>query len=138
MTIDAADHAEMMGLVVQQKQAEERLQKAQDELAKWRPRVELARKKGAFDLAQEAAARVADAEREAAAAQLEIEHIANQKSALRFQSKLDDGTAPANTEVLLESFRSLGINPDDGAIDRVAKEQTSEDLLAALKAKMGK
>jgi hypothetical protein len=128
----------MTYLVMQQKEAEEKLRQADEELEKWRPRVEFAKRKGALDLAEEATRRVDSALAERQAAQFELERIANEKSMLRLGSRLPQGVEAANTEILLESFRAMGINENDGALDRLEKEQAGEDMLAALKAKMSK
>ncbi len=136
--VDPIDIERLTALKVLEKRARQRQEAAEEGLALWRPRVDLARRKGVADLVAEAEAQVLALEEARRLAQSEAESHAQEREVLLAVARQpEDGSqALANAESLLEDFQALGVNPSDEALRNVAREVAAEDMLAALKRKM--
>ena len=135
--IDEVERAEMLALVMQEKDARKRLEEANEALTLWEERVALSRQRGRHDLLAKATARLEEASLAAAAAELELEHLANEKAVLRGSALMPDSSHQlAQAESLVEDFRTMGVDPEAGEIDELVREETADDMLAALKARM--
>lgn len=138
MGINEGDRAVMAALLIEEKQARERIARAEELIARWQPRIALAEQRGRSDLALEARRQLEEALREREAAQHEVERIAQEKAMLRHEVNRPAGNAAgeAHAEVLLESFREIGVDPEAVELKELERENTAEDALAALKARM--
>ena len=135
--IDDIERAEMLNLVLLEKDAKKRFEKAREAIPVWEERVELSRQRGRHDLLTKATAKLEEVRQEAASAKLELEHIANEKAVLRGSALMPDSSHQlAQAESLIEDFRAMGVEPETGEIDELVREETADDMLAALKARM--
>jgi len=138
--IQEAIHGEMTGLVLEYKRQKKKLARAEELLEKWLPRVELAEEKGRPDLVEQARRQVLQAKQDRAQAAHAIQALRDEKAMLRHESLRPDAAEAAyretRDEMLLEDFRGLGVDPEAVQLDEMADEQSADDALAALKAKM--
>ena len=136
MAADEFDHAEMTALVMDQKYQEQRFEKAQKMIDLWGPRLKLAEERNRPELVAEARRQLEEALKERAGARHCLERIQMDKSMLRHEVNRPEGVNEARNEALLESFKTIGVDPEAVQINDVAKEQSADDALAALKARM--
>ena len=138
ITIDDGELGEMEALILNEKYHREQLEKAQVLIERWTPRVKLAEERGRIELAGQAREMLRNAKQDYALARQNLERIAMEKSMLRQEARRpDDRThAEIRDEQALDAFRSMGADPETYELNQVAKEQTADDALAALKARM--
>ncbi len=107
-------HAEMTILIRRENELEEKIAELQKhEIPLWAKRVKLAREKGMDDLAEEAKGRVRELKAKLDEAKREIESIAMQKSALRYESRRPTGNEVERAENMVEQVRLGGlVDPD--------------------------
>lgn len=138
VTIDEGELGEMEALILEEKMHRKRFEDAKERVELWQPRLELAESRGRSELAAEARRRLTEARQDYGAARHQLERIQMEKSVLRKEAnRPDDRTAAEmRDEQALDAFRSMGADPETWEINQVAKEQTADDALAALKARM--
>ncbi len=135
-TIDDSERAAMQGLLMEQKRLEGLLTDAEEDIALWSKRVDLATQHGEEALAQESRVRLNRAKAEAADTRLHLEHLDNEKDILRHDTHRPEGTETAQAEALLDDFHAMGIHPEEHELNEISREQEAGDMLAALKARM--
>ena len=119
-------HAEMTYVIERELELEDKLQKLSREFSTWKERVELARRAGRDELAEQAAQRVDSMRSEAREIRRELKLIVAKKQLIRMESRRPTGNEVRRAEALLESFRQSGlIDPDE------AQLQSEFDQLAA-------
>lgn len=141
MTVDAGDHAEMTALLVEEKQWQEKLDKARKAFEVWRERAFKARDAGRMELYEEAEQLALDAKNAGLQAKHELGRIEMEKDVLREGSQKTGSRAAQaqrQAEHSLQEFAQMGVDPMDRILYETAREQAADDELAALKAKMGK
>ena len=134
------DHAMMTALVLEEKQVRAKLEDARERFDLWRSRLRKAEEMGRADLFDEIERHLHEARAEGMAAKQTLERVEMDKAALRHESRsgADQAAAKhAQAEHLLGQFEAMGVRPEDDELRRVERDREAEDMLAALKARMG-
>lgn len=138
MTVDPADVAEMAHFVLEEKDAKKRLAEAEEAIELWTKRVTMARKHGQESLALEADERLAQEKAKQEEALHDLERIANDKHMLRYETRLPgENPGQAFAEQLLGQFEDMGVDAKEYELNKLSKDQEADDMLAALKMKLG-
>jgi len=124
--------------VLEEKEAKKRLAAAEEAIEQWTKRVTMARKHGQTLLAGEAAERVQQEMANRDAATQDLERIANDKQMLRYETRLPgENPGQAFAEQLLGQFDDMGVHGEEYELNKISKDQEADDMLAALKMKLG-
>lgn len=111
-------HAEMALLIRREKEIHARLLEIKKEFGIWKDRVELARKTGRDELANQAEERLDTFRVEAAELRDELRLTEAKKKDLSYASRRPTGVEVQRAEALLDSFRESGlVDPDEASLE---------------------
>jgi len=137
--MDEGDRIYMTELLAQMRLIKERIEEAEKDCALWTSRVAVAEKAGKADLAAAAAERAEMVRETITADEKALMELEVRKSALKNEIRaagVGDGSV-ARANKMVESLKDTPWAPQDARLDRLTKEATADDALAALKKKMG-
>jgi|GEM_PF-4033199 len=137
MTIDEGTQAELAFLIRDEKQAQEDVENAREEVLLWIKRGKLAVRAGKPDLARQAKAQAVEAKITFDEAQARLESIGYKKKSVIKRSRGVDAQDMARTESaegLVEQFRLRGISPEEQETKEIAAKMEAELAVEDIKA----
>lgn len=138
--MDPVVHAEMTHVVAREQALRREAAQIKEDGPIWEKRLEMAQSHGRDDLIEIAEGKLAELRQRIHEIRNELEIIQEEKRMLRQDGRRADSggdAANARAEALLEDFKQLGIDPEQGKLDRAVRDAELDDELAALRAKMG-
>lgn len=139
ITMDEGDRIYMTEILTQIRVVKERLAENEKEHALWAGRVAIAEKAGKLDLAEAARERADHLREQLTEDEKVLMELEVRKGALKNEIRaagVDDGSV-ARANKMIDSLKETPWAPQDARLDRIEKEATADDALAALKKKMG-
>lgn len=138
--MDPVVHAEMTHTVAREQALRREAAQIKEDGPLWEKRLELAQSHGREDLIEIAEGKLGELRQRLHEIRNELEILQEEKRMLRQDNRRSSGggdEAVGRAEALLEDFKQLGIDPDQGKLDRAVRDAELDDELAALRSRMG-